>query len=522
MVIQDGNQNRIITKRVFCFDDSKKNDKFEEKWIMEKKGIIKLGYVVNLRKSDNRPDCFSVLSKIAGRDISRKEIDDYIESAEFKVLYYDENNSLSEQSTAFSFRFEIPIKSMKGETIYGVFSRRSIETPYSGVWWEKTVTSLGIISPNAFDYIRNLTGDFSISEKTLEQFVTGRTTYFNGAGYSQFEDGTMVDGLSGKFARFETRFRTPSEETIYGWFTKNIRGSFEGIDWGTEKDFQMMIKKNRERFFVGRMIFDSLDSCNGFLKQLKVKTIEEPWEYKNRKDERFSFPILKSYLEFELERLFYEQEELKRTDRILYNNVKNKALFNTNLIDKFGHDLIIVGDLIIIGGKEYIGNLQIGPSKLSIKRMGFNSSEPVPPEFFKDINEIVFHCEWEIDSNLEKYEHIIEERIDRFPAKYKDMGSDELGAKLDNAITLARKIAQRNYKFIVPMYYPTAKRIQLLMPIYMESAYSSNPDFALVLTPHTREHLYTPETILGLDEVYQDARLIAKPEESWLNPMIIR
>ena len=71
------------------------------------------------------------------------------------------------------------------------------------------------------------------------------------------------------------------------------------------------------------------------------------------------------------------------------------------------------------------------------------------------------------------------------------------------------------------MYYPAKKRIQLLMPIYLETSYTSRPDFALVLTPHAQEKLYTPETILGLDEVYQDARLIAKPEESWLNPKII-
>ena len=72
------------------------------------------------------------------------------------------------------------------------------------------------------------------------------------------------------------------------------------------------------------------------------------------------------------------------------------------------------------------------------------------------------------------------------------------------------------------MYYPTRQRIQLLMPIYLGTSYTSQPDFALVLTPHADERLYTPETILGLDEVYQDARLVAKPEESWLNPRIIK
>ena len=65
------------------------------------------------------------------------------------------------------------------------------------------------------------------------------------------------------------------------------------------------------------------------------------------------------------------------------------------------------------------------------------------------------------------------------------------------------------------MYYPIKRRIQLLMPIYLDGSYSTRPDFALVLTPY-KEGIYVPETILGLDEVYQDARLVAKPEESWL------
>lgn len=251
-------------------------------------------------------------------------------------------------------------------------------------------------------------------------------------------------------------------------------------------------------------------------------TIEEPWEYKNRKDPKFKYPILKSYLEFELDRLYFEKETYGWDNKILYNKDRSRALFNTNLINKFGHDLNIMGDVQLLGGREIICNLEMCPSILSLRKLGFENCEPLPPKFFEDINEIVFHCEWDIDCNVSKYEHIIELRIERFPDKYKDLEADDLGQKMDNAIEFAKKIAQRNYKFIIPMYYPTKHRIQLLMPIYLGTSYTSQPDFALVLTPHADERLYTPETILGLDEVYQDARLVAKPEESWLNPRIIK
>lgn len=94
--------------------------------------------------------------------------------------------------------------------------------------------------------------------------------------------------------------------------------------------------------------------------------------------------------------------------------------------------------------------------------------------------------------------------------------SDELARKLDDTITFAVAIAQRNYKFIVPMYRPQTGKIQLLMPIYLKGTNSSKPDFVLILTPDKENEYYTPETILPLDAVYQNARLIAKPDDTWL------
>ena len=122
---------------------------------------------------------------------------------------------------------------------------------------------------------------------------------------------------------------------------------------------------------------------------------------------------------------------------------------------------------------------------------------------------------------MDKLKHIIEERIERFPKDFRGLSPEVLGKRLNDAIVLAKSIAQRNYKFIVPMYYPTQQRIQLLMPIYLNNTYSNKPDFALVLTPKKDTKLYIPETVLGLNEVYQNARLIAKPEQSWFNSHLL-
>lgn len=487
----------------------------------EKTGIMKLGYVKNLKPNVNGENCISVLSKIIGQKVLLKDINEFIESDQCKILYYDQQGNLCTIENALVLKFRLVQKSQAGDYIYGVFERKVTTGYFSGITWEtaKAPNSLGEINEKS---LANLCAIADCTINSIEDaFDVNSIEYFNGAGHNKFPDGTVVGEKNAKFIRFKTTLKDHQGKILYGWFTKNIKNVFEGIDWGTEDSFENS-RKNREQFFVGRMAFDTIDVCNSFLTELESKTIEEPWEYKNRKDPKFKFPILKSYLEFELDRLYYEQEKYGWNGKILYNKDRSKALFNTNLIDKFGHDLNIMGDIQLLGGREIICNLEMCPSKLSLRKSGFEKHDPLPPKFFEDINEIVFHCDWVIDCNVSKYEHIIEQRIERFPDKYKSLNADDLGQKMDNAIEFAKKIAQRNYKFIIPMYYPTAHRIQLLMPIYLETSYTSQPDFALVLTPHADEEVYTPETILGLDEVYQDARLVAKPEESWLNPRMIK
>lgn len=490
-----------------------------------KNGLKGLGYLRNLKSSEKGDNCYTVLDKMTGKHIDPEALDTYIDSEDCSIEYYDGDNRLCDMNNSLKFKFKIPYVTKLGEPIYGIFERKSVADDFTGVRWkyERSISRCGTINPSCISQLQSLCGDKKVSLDNVDSYVVGCLEYFNGAGHTSFPNGTRVTEATGKFARFSTVFYTTDSDPIYGWFTKNTKGKFEGINWGDDKDFKSSIK-DREQFFVGRLLFETLDSCNTFLSKLvEDKTIiEEPWEYKNRTDPSFKFPILKSYLQFELERLFYEHEDLHFRDKIVYNQDRTKIIFNTNLIDKFGHDLIIAGDIKNIGGKEYVANLDMRPGKLSLKKMGFDNFEPLPPQFFKDVNEIVFHCDWAIDCNVANYEHIIVKRIDRFPAKYQTLSTDDLGLKLDNAIDFAKRVAQRNYKFIIPMYYPSAKRIQLLMPMYLECSYTAHPDFALILTPHSDEHIYTPETILGLDEVYQDARLVAKPEESWLNPMLIQ
>lgn len=348
-----------------------------------------------------------------------------------------------------------------------------------------------------------------------------RVEYYNVAGYPQFPDGKKVDETTAKYVRFKTPYKTNGGESIWGWFSKPRPDSnFIGIEWGTDKDFRHKIESDK-RFNIGKIYFEEYQDGLEFLDDIATNTIPEAWKYK-MKASVINHPILKSYIENVLERLIKEAEAGKK-EKLVYSEDKKYVMFNTNLLDKFFHEVIIFGEYKNEDGEMRICNPKRSKGENERRKLKFKKDTlPKQPQFFDDINEVVFQTEWKIDDDFDTFTHIIEERRERFPIEYKNFSTDELARKLDDAIEFAVALAQRNYKFIVPMYRPQIDSIQLLMPIYLSGTYNEQPDFALVLTPEKESEMYCPETILPLDAVYQNARLIAKPDELWLNPDLIK
>jgi hypothetical protein len=162
------------------------------------------------------------------------------------------------------------------------------------------------------------------------------------------------------------------------------------------------------------------------------------------------------------------------------------------------------------------------------------SPYPDVVEFFHCLDDIIYDSKVEIDLSFDDLTHIIEDgaKRNRFTEKYTVLYEKEdlpaITSTLIAAIDNARKIAKRNYKYVVPQYRSERRgepgKIQFLMPIYLDRQYGERPDFALVLNivvmpDGTR--FYTPETILELPWAYNNARVICKPEDTWLNPATI-
>lgn len=353
-----------------------------------------------------------------------------------------------------------------------------------------------------------------------EQIASNSVRYLNKFGYPSDRDGKAYNAENAAYVCFTTPYKNNLGVEIIGWFFRQrVDQSFSGVSFGTQKEFRGHIK-DATTFKMGDMIFDDWNDAISFLEDIAENTIPEKWTYNYHKS-GIPHPILKSYLENVFEKLKKEEGKILKSDDNRY------VVFNSNLLDRYFHDVFIVAEVIIEDGVltyhnpfRYKGLRHLIELNFMVGGRTINNEEQLPetPTFFHDINEVVFQTSWAIDRSFENFKHIIEERKDRFPISYQAKKDDELARDLDNAIKYAIAIAQRNYKFIVPQYRPQIDKIQLLMPIYLSGSFTEKPDFALILDPDTVNQIYIPQTILPLDAAYQNARLITKPDEVWLNP----
>lgn len=339
-------------------------------------------------------------------------------------------------------------------------------------------------------------------------------------GYAQESDGTPITDTRAKYKLMKTGLKDDTGQEIVGWFSKSKNGKFEGIKWGTEQIFISSVI-DEKKFRIGDFFFDDWNCGFSFLEDLAKSTIPETWDYQH-KQSHIPHPILKSYIENIFNRL--KQEKANGEDKKIIKSQDGKwIMFNTNLLDKFFHEILIAAEVRNSGGKiVYFNPQRIKSLTERLNKKFTREDKPQAPKFFENINDVVFQTKWEIDRSYDKFTHILEDRCYRYPNSEDSI--EERARKLDEAIDCAVAIAQRNYKFVVPMYRPQRDSIdsdnfiQLLMPIYLKGTFSEHPDFALVLSRDSDNGLYTPETILPLDAAYQNARLIAKPDETWLNP----
>jgi len=112
----------------------------------------------------------------------------------------------------------------------------------------------------------------------------------------------------------------------------------------------------------------------------------------------------------------------------------------------------------------------------------------------------------------------IEERVEYYKQLAIAIESDtktyrNLTNRLKDAINLAIKRIQWNFKTAIPMYYPTMDKMSLLLPLSLVD--DEIVDIALVVEK-TKSGNYIGHTILPLNWAYNNARLVARPDSDWL------
>lgn len=426
--------------------------------------------------------------------------------------------------------------------------RKPYDSSKSGIF------ALGFIQDEKYIAELNKISNTTVTLKDFE--INIKKSYFDEKDINYYfdENGNLEKGIfdENKTCRYaiETGFyiKTHSSrsdpEMIYATFVKDSYGVWKGVKFFTK--YQMRNRFNAYRF--GNISFKNYSNANEFIIKLERELLPgESWTFKKNVvgdyRKKTKFDILQSYIQHVYDKLLsdFSNQIPKNKDKILFSSDNKYALFNSGLLNKYAQDVYIVGEVYNLNGHNRftLSNPMIAPGKVElIKSYKFNPLKvndlPDVVEFFDDLNDIMYNSMIPIDlENMENIRHIIEDGIkrNRFPEKYKELFDRgdlaSIATTLKTAIENAKKIAKRNYKYVVPQYRSGENgepgKIQFLMPIYLDSQYGEKPDFALVLNieKFAEQSYYTPETVLELPWAYNNARVICKPEDTWLNPKTI-
>lgn len=229
----------------------------------------------------------------------------------------------------------------------------------------------------------------------------------------------------------------------------------------------------------------------------------ENWDFSDSMNKKYT--ILKNYLEFTFRKIV-EEKKLCFTSNNLF------ACFNTGLVTENLEDIYCLFEKHRNprpDGSQYVFKGFLKQSDNLVLRH-FSDNLPDVANFFEKPDLLIYNPKCKLIPNLD---HITGDNLDRFPA-HLHLDDADLRRQLVGAIDEVTKKVRSNYKIAVPQYYEG--KIQLLLPLSLTKG-SPNPDLALVVHK-LNDTTYTSRTCLTLKMAYTNARLIVKPQSSWLKP----
>lgn len=283
---------------------------------------------------------------------------------------------------------------------------------------------------------------------------------------------------------------------------------------------------------------------------LKSKVLAEHWYF--GEDESDKTPILNNYIVMTFERLL-EEDKAHADDpnwrkKILVSG--NVCVFNTGLVDNLFEPVYAAFNKNSNpnANREWVFWAFINSTDpyRQILTRSFGSELPLPAHYYDNTAELVFNIKLKVDLSG-CWDHIIK-NCSRMPieflqdngprdfdydspktaAFYKKLADailsdtrayNRIKNRFEDALDYAIKRVRWNFKTAIPIYYPSLKRISLLLPLALRED-ESKPDVALVLEETEgqdgRMKAYIGHTIYDLKMAYKNARLITRPDSDWL------
>lgn len=223
---------------------------------------------------------------------------------------------------------------------------------------------------------------------------------------------------------------------------------------------------------------------NNYTKQLALLAAPEIWSNETYPNNG----ILANYM-------INTYKKLQSERNIIFSS--DYALFNTGLFTKYYEPIYAYQseqNISFLTGYE-------------LSSMGIEE-RPERANYFTQPELLLFDWHYPIDV---QYKHILEDSDNRKRLPQFVQDSDIADNILTGTIDKSIKMVMANYKLAIPQYF--GEKIQLLLPLYFTN--TGKADLALVLTKIN--NYYQGHTCITLDMAYNNARLIAKPENNWLS-----
>lgn len=266
------------------------------------------------------------------------------------------------------------------------------------------------------------------------------------------------------------------------------------------------------RSFIQRYVY-----FNDYLGSIKILAerfcFDEDWDYVENKTG--GYPVLISYLNQTFKRILEQGKLVQGKSK----SGKIYAYFNTGLVNSYQEDIYVYLERNPDYNECQPWGIKICPwlflefqTEASYYRQYFRRDAEMATYFEEaEVRKLIFDTTIKI--SMPDWDHLENRRHRVDSEEIREMSSIDFRDAIKDSLDIVKNRIRRNYKTAIPYYYNGD--IQFLIPL---CARKDRSRALAAMAVQKQEEIYQVKTILTLDQAYNNARLLAKPDREWLNP----